>query len=72
MEDSSAECNLMNCRDQEVSEEKNVSMLPRDWPCNVLGKKMSSFGPGPKSLPKAKEKSFGLNHWQKKFQTSLI
>lgn len=35
MEDSSAEDNL-NCGDQEVSEEKNVSVWPKDWSCDIL------------------------------------
>ena len=42
MEDSGAECELVNCGDQ-VSEEKNVSMWHRDWFCYILVKKVAAF-----------------------------
>ena len=37
MEGSGAECDLMNCGglDQNVSEDKNFSMLPRDHSCDI-------------------------------------
>ena len=45
---------------QEVSEEKNFSMLPRDLSCDILVKKVATFCSCPKNLPKAKMKRFGL------------
>lgn len=30
------DCNFMNCGDQEVSEEKNVIMWPRNWSYNIF------------------------------------
>ncbi|MGE9574538.1 hypothetical protein ACQP3C_26175 [Escherichia coli] len=45
---------------QEVSEEKNFSMLPRDCSCNILVKNVAAFCPCLNSLPEAKVKSFGL------------
>ena len=56
MEDSGAACDLMNygVPTQEVSEEKNFSMLPRDHSCGILGKKVTAFYPCLKSLPEAK------------------
>ena len=53
MEDSGAE-NDLNCRDQEVSEEKNVSMWPRNCSCNILMKNVDAFCPFIKSLPELK------------------
>ena len=55
MEGSGAECELMNYRGltQEVSEEKNLSMLPRDHSCDILVKNMTGFCPCPKNLPEA-------------------
>ena len=44
---------------QEVSDEKNFSMLPRDLSCDILVKKVTDFCPSLKSLPKAKVKRFG-------------
>ena len=63
MEDSGAKFDLMNCGGrltQDVSEEKNLNMLPRDHSCDILVKKVAAFCPCPKSLPEAKVKSFGL------------
>ena len=45
---------------EEVSEEKNFSMLLRDSSCDILVKKVIAFCPCLKSLTKAKVKSFGL------------
>ena len=47
MEDSGAECDLMNCMGlvQEVSEEKNVSILSRDHSCDILVKKCGCLLP---------------------------
>ena len=44
MEDSDAQ-GAVNCRSlaQEVSEEKNFSMLPRDHSCDILMKKVTAF-----------------------------
>ena len=60
MEDSVCEHDLMNCGYQEVSEEKNVSMWPRDWSCGILVKKYGRSGPFSKGLPEAKVKRSGL------------
>ena len=59
MEDGGAECDL-NCRclDQEVSEEKNVSLWPRDQACDILMKHVAAFCTRPKSLSEANVKSF--------------
>ena len=59
MKDSVADCDLMHCRDQGVSEEK-VDMWHRDWSCSILMKNVAVLGPCPKNLPEAKVKSFGL------------
>lgn len=45
---------------QEISDEKNISILPRDLSCNILEKKVVCFCPCPKSLFAAEVKSFGL------------
>lgn len=45
---------------QEVSEEKNVNMWPRDCFCDVLVKNMAAFCPCPKNLPEAKVKRFRI------------
>ena len=44
-EDSDAKCDLMNCRGltQEVPEEKNINMWPRDH--DILVKNVASFLP---------------------------
>ena len=44
MEDSSTECDL-NCRylDQEISEEKNVHMWPRNCSCDILVMNVAGF-----------------------------
>ena len=62
MEDSGADCDLRNDGEltQEVSEEKNFSMLPRDHSCDILVKKVAAFCPCLKSLNVAKGKIFGL------------
>ena len=62
MEDSGTKCDLMNCGGlaQEVSEEKNIIMLPRDCSYDILVKNVSAFCPLLKSLPEAKMKSSGL------------
>lgn len=43
MEDSGAECNLMNCGglSQDVTEEKNISVLPSNHSCDRLVKKVT-------------------------------
>lgn len=45
---------------QEVLERKNRSKCPRDCSCDILVKNVTEFCPCPKSLSKAKLKSFGL------------
>ena len=62
IEDSSSKCELMNCGGlpQEVSEEKNFSVLPRDHSCDILIKNVAVFCSSSKSLPEAKVESFGL------------
>ena len=52
----------LNCGSlaQEVSEEKDCSMLPRDLSCDILVKNVSAFPPCLKSLPEAKVKRFRL------------
>ena len=52
--------NVIWWTDQEVSEEKNVSVLPRDWSYDILVKKVAAFCPCPRSLPESKVKSFGI------------
>ena len=53
--------------------EKNISMCPRDWFCNILMKNVAAFYPHPNYLPEAKGKSFGLIPLAgKKSQTSLV
>ena len=61
MSDSGAGVDL-NCSHlaQEVSEEKNFSMLPRDHSCDVLVKTVAAVCPCPKRLPEAKLKRFRL------------
>jgi hypothetical protein len=60
MEDFVAESDL-NCSDlaQEVSLEKNFSMWPRDYFCDILVKNVT-FCPCLKSLPEANIKRFIL------------
>ena len=60
-EDSGAEGKL-NCGylAQEVSEEINFRILPRDHSCDILVKNVAAFRPCPNSLPEAKVKSFRL------------
>ena len=60
MEDSSTEGDF-NCEGlaQEVSEEQNVSMLPRDCSCDTLVWNVASFCPL-RSLPEAKVKRVKL------------
>ena len=45
MEDSSTECDSMTsgALAQEVSEDKNFSMLPRDHSCDILVKSVATF-----------------------------
>ena len=52
LKNSGAECDL-NYRDlaQEVSEEKNFSMWPRDCSCDNLVKNIAAFCPCLNSLP---------------------
>ena len=45
---------------QEVSEEKNFSMLPKDYSCNILVKNVAVFRPCLKNLPEVKVKRFRL------------
>lgn len=45
---------------QDVSEEKNLSMLPRDCSCDILMKKVAAFYPCQGNMPEGKEKNFGL------------
>ena len=47
MENSGAKCDLINCGElsQDVSEEKNFSMLPRDCSCDILVKNAAAFSP---------------------------
>ena len=46
MEDSGSESDLnCECLYQEVSEEKNVNMWPRDQSCNILEKNVTVFWP---------------------------
>ena len=54
MEDSIAK-SYLNCPGltQEVSA-KDVSMLSRDYPCDILWKEVATFCPFPKSLPEVK------------------
>ena len=54
MKDSGSEYHLINCGDQEIPKEKNVSMWPIDYSCDILVKKVADFCPFPKSLPEAK------------------
>ena len=60
IENNTAECDLMNCGDQEISEEKHINTWPRDWSCDILVKNVAAFDPCPKILPKAKLKSLVL------------
>ena len=61
LKESGTECDLnCGCLNQEVSEKKNFSMLPRDRSCDILMKNVAAFCPCPKSLPEAKVKSFTL------------
>ena len=61
MEDIGVEDGL-NCADlaQDVSEEKNFSMLPRDCSSYIVKKNVTAFCPCLKSLPEAKVKRFRL------------
>ena len=61
MEDSGSKSDLMNSGHQEVSEEKNVSMWPRDCSCDILVKNVIAFCPCLKSLPGVKGKDLGIN-----------
>ena len=45
---------------QELSEEKNFSMLPRDCSCDILVKNVAAFSHCCKSLPEDKVKRFRL------------
>ena len=54
MEYSGSEYDLINCGNQEIPKEKNISMWPIDCSCDNLVKKMADFCPCPKSLPEAK------------------
>ena len=60
MEDSGAECDLMNCGDQQISEGGNINMLCRDCTCDTLVKKVVAICPCLKNLPENKVRSFGL------------
>ena len=62
MEVNDAEFDLMNCwgLPQEVSEEENFSMLPRDHSSNILLRNMVAFCLCLTILPEAKVKSFVL------------
>lgn len=57
MEDIVAE-NDLSCENlaQGISEDNNVSVLPRDWFCDILMKNVAAFCTGSKSLPAAKVK----------------
>ena len=59
MEGSDAESDLNWLGDvaQEVSEENNFSILPRNHTCDILAKNMTAFYPCLKSVPEAKVKS---------------
>jgi hypothetical protein len=64
-EDSGADRGDLKCWGlaQEVSEEKKVSLWPRDQSCVwgfVCANNVAAFCPCPKNLPKAKLKSYGL------------
>ena len=63
MEDGGAESDLMYYPglDQNVSEEKNFSMLPRNCSCDILVKNVAAFRHCPESLPEAKVKKFWIN-----------
>jgi hypothetical protein len=56
---------------QEVSEEMNFSMMPRDCPCDILAKIVTAFCPCLKSLPVAKIKRFRLIPLTKEVSKSL-
>ena len=45
MEDSGVGCDFMNCEDQDVLEERTISMRPRDWFCVILVKNVTGFAP---------------------------
>ena len=61
MEDNGAKSNVdYDCLVQEISEEKNFSMWPRDCSCDILVKNVAAFCPCLKSLPEAKVKRFIL------------
>ena len=62
MEDSGAKSDLMNSGvlTQQIIEEKNFSMLPRDHFCDILVKKVATFYPCLESLPEAKMKNYVL------------
>jgi len=73
MEDSGADRDLnYGCLAQEVSEEKNFSMLPRNHSCDILVKNVFAFCPCSKSLPEAKVKRFRLFPLSKKSQNKLV
>ena len=59
MEDSGAECDSMNCGDQEVTEEKNL-IYCLDIILVIFVEKRNCVCPCLKSLPEAKVKNFGL------------
>ena len=61
LEDSGAKCYLYSRQElhQEVSEEMNFSVLPRDHSYTLV-KNVADFCPCLKSLPEAKVKNFGL------------
>jgi hypothetical protein len=52
----------LNCGglDQEVSEEKSFSLLPRDCSCDIFVMNVAALCPCLKSLPEAKVKRFRL------------
>lgn len=60
-EDSGAKCDL-NCRGlaHKASEEKNISLLTKDFCGNILVKNVVSLFLVQNNLPEAKMKSYGL------------
>ena len=70
--DSGAKSNVVyDGAAQKVSEE-NISKWPGDDSWDILAQNVAAFRPCPRNLPEAKLKSFGLMHWQRRFQGSLV
>ena len=57
---------------QDVSEEKNISMLPSNYSCDILVKNVAAFCPCQIRLPEAKVRVLDKLLWQRKYQNNLI